>query len=79
MNQQLLFNDLAKLLKMSNDEINLELNLKTHSYWDSLSIISLIGAIDDYYHVSITGEELMQAVVVADICNMISAKINLRV
>lgn len=75
MDQQLLFSDLSQVLNMAPSEINLDTNLKEHSYWDSLAIISLIGAIDEYYKVNISGEELMQAVLIKDIFNMIDTKI----
>jgi acyl carrier protein len=75
MNEQLLFSDLSKLLEVPIDEITLETNLQKHSYWDSLTIISLIGDIDEHYKVSISGEELMQAVVVKDVYEMITSKI----
>jgi acyl carrier protein len=62
-------------LEVPIDEITLETNLQKHSYWDSLTIISLIGDIDEHYKVSISGEELMQAVVVKDVYEMITSKI----
>jgi acyl carrier protein len=37
----------------------------------------LIGAIDQYYGINISGEELMGVVFVRDICEMISTKMNL--
>ena len=67
MNEQLLINDLAILLDMSIDDVNMSLDLSAHSHWDSLSIISLIGAIDEHYGINISGEELMKVVVVGDI------------
>ena len=71
MNEQLLFKDLAKLLNMPVHDVNMGLNLSTHSHWDSLSIISLIGAIDEHYGISISGEELVKVVTVADIFTML--------
>lgn len=73
MNEQLLLNDLATLLNMKVSDINMDLNLSSHSYWDSLSVISLIGAIDEHYKISISGEELVRAVIVADIFAMLKA------
>ncbi len=74
-NQQLLLIDLAKLLNMPVTEINMNLALRTHPYWDSLSVISLIGAIDEYYKINISGEELMAARIVSDIFKMLETKL----
>lgn len=73
--ESLLITDLAKLLNMEADNITKCLNLKKHNYWDSLAIVSLIGSIDNYYNVSVTGDELTSIETVDDIFKLIEHKI----
>jgi acyl carrier protein len=75
MDKQLLFFDLSKLLEMPISELSEETNLQKNTYWDSLAMISLIGAIDEHYKVSISGEELTQAILVKDVYKIIETKI----
>lgn len=75
MNNQKLIDDLAELLNLKSEEINMDLNLNSNSYWDSLAVISLIGAIDTYYKVAVSGDELLKAVTIADIFKIINKKI----
>ncbi|MBP9742036.1 MAG: acyl carrier protein [Burkholderiales bacterium] len=77
--ESLLIVDLAKLLNMQDNEITRCLNLKKHNYWDSLAIVSLIGSIDNYYNIGITGEELTNVETVDDIFNLIEHKICKRI
>ena len=72
--QSLLFADIAELLNINIADVVADLNVTQNSYWDSLAIVSLIGCIDNYYSISVTGEELNKIVNIADILTLIEQK-----
>ena len=72
--ESLLIEDLAKLLNMNISDINKSLNLNTHNYWDSLAIVSIIGSIDNYYNVRVSGVDLAAVKTVNDIFTLIKNK-----
>ena len=75
MKEQLLLNDFSQLLNMPINMINKSIDLSKHAYWDSISVISIIGAIDSHYAVTVSGEELMKAIYVQDVFDMIDNKL----
>ena len=74
MNKTLLLDDLSKLFSIDVNKITDELILDPNGNWDSLNIISTVGAIDQYYNTNILGEELAACSQVGDIFRLIEAK-----
>ena len=58
MNKTLLLVDLADLLEVSITLLNDDYPLDPEGRWDSLAIVSVIGAIDQHYAVQVNGEAL---------------------
>jgi acyl carrier protein len=75
MKEQLLLDDFAQLLNIPEDSINKSVHLSKHPYWDSIAMLSIMGAIDSHYGIVISGVELMKAAYVQDIFNIINNKL----
>jgi acyl carrier protein len=71
MNQELLMQELAVILEVPRSKINNDTILEEQRLWDSLSMISLIGFIDDTYKVLIPGLEFMNFKTVKDVISFI--------
>ena len=65
-------NDLSRLLDVEAKEITPESQLQDFRYWDSLTLVSTIGLIDQHFKVSISGLELDQCKTIHDIFALIS-------
>lgn len=76
MNKDLLINDMAKLLEVDKQSLKESFLLAEEAYWDSLSVISLVAAIDQHYQVSVTGSELMNCKTIKDIFSLIELRLN---
>ncbi|CDG18380.1 hypothetical protein [Xenorhabdus doucetiae] len=71
MNKTLLLSDLAELLEVDITLLNDDYVLDSKGRWDSLAIVSVIGAIDQHYVVQVNGEDLGLCQRVGDIFNLV--------
>lgn len=67
MNQELLMQELSVILEVPRSEIDANTILEEQKLWDSLSMISLIGFIDDTYKVLISGLDFINFITVEDV------------
>jgi len=67
MNQELLMQELSVILEVPRSEIDSNTILEEQKLWDSLSMISLIGFIDDTYKVLISGLDFINFITVKDV------------
>lgn len=74
MNKSLLLNDLAELLMVDVNALDDEYALDGDGNWDSLCVVSTVGAIDQRYDVIVTGGDLMECRSIGDIFKFIEAK-----
>jgi acyl carrier protein len=75
MNTQLLIKDMAKLFELDKHMLKDSFLLVDEANWDSLSVVSLVAAIDQHYHVSVTGSELMNCITIKDIFSLIELRL----
>jgi acyl carrier protein len=64
--------DLATILEVGPEELHEGFSLHSGN-WNSLSIVSAIVLIDEYYNVSIEGEKLRQCATVGSLWALIQA------
>lgn len=57
----------SDLLEVDFETLSAKSKLKSFQYWDSLALVSTIGLIDEYFKVSITGDELYKCESLQDI------------
>ena len=69
-------NDIVALIEncMDIEEASLVMSdiLSNFEEWDSLTVLSIIAAVDEKYHKHITGEELKKVVTVSDLVELIN-------
>lgn len=74
-----IFNDLrsvlASLLKVSDSEISMESGIRVLKPWSSLNHIRVITAIEDYFKISFTNNEIVQLTTVVMLVNTIEEKL----
>lgn len=75
MNKLLLLNDLSKLLMLDISELHDGYELDLNNDWDSLCVVSTVGAIDVHYKVAVSGVEIMGCKQLGEIFNLIQEKI----
>jgi acyl carrier protein len=68
-----LYEGLAEILEIQEDEVSPELEL-TKGNWDSLAIVSTIALIDDVYDVMVSPEKLGECRSVGDIEKLVAAE-----
>lgn len=79
MNKTLLLADLAELLEVNIDELHDDYILDPEGSWDSLAIVSVIGAIDQHYAVQVNGETLGRCQRVSELFDLVLNQQNLDV
>lgn len=57
------------------DAFALETEFRGIKEWDSMVALMVIAMVDDEYGVKLTGEEIRNAVTVADICTVVENKL----
>ena len=57
-NSKVFLEKTAELMEVSMDELSFEQSLTSYACWDSLTIVSIIGLVDDLFQVEITGVEI---------------------
>ncbi|MGQ3892014.1 hypothetical protein [Legionella sp. CNM-4043-24] len=75
MNKLLLLNDLSKLLMLNTCDLHDGYDLDADGNWDSLCVVSTVGAISIHYQVAVTGVEIMGCKKLVDIFNLIQKKL----
>jgi acyl carrier protein len=55
-------NILAESLKISLDQASQNLTMQDVNYWDSLSHMNLIVAIEDQFQIQLTGDEIAEMI-----------------
>ena len=75
MNEELLLNDMAKLLEIDKRLLNNTFMLEKEANWDSLSVVSTVASIDQHYGVVVKGSELMSCRTLHDIFSLIETRI----
>lgn len=73
-NKSLLIEEVARLLQVTEMEIDLDMDLVRHGNFDSLVIVSLIASIDEYYGYLPKGHEIEQCKTLNNIFELISSK-----
>ena len=63
---------LAEILEV--DKIEMDNVLSEFEEWDSLTSLSIIATIDTDFNVNISAEELLSAITVRDLINLIEVK-----
>ncbi len=71
MNKQAFLHDLAALLEVDVTELTDQYHLANNSLWDSLSVVSTVASIDQYYHVAIKGIEIEPCKTLRDLFELI--------
>ncbi|OKO99472.1 MULTISPECIES: phosphopantetheine-binding protein [Xenorhabdus] len=71
MNKILLLADLSELLEVDITLLNDDYVLDPEGRWDSLAIVSVIGAINQHYSVLVNGEDLGRCQRVGEIFNLV--------
>ncbi|MCP9268400.1 phosphopantetheine-binding protein [Xenorhabdus sp. XENO-1] len=71
MNKTLLLVDLSELLGVDITLLNDDYVLDSEGRWDSLAIVSVIGAINQHYAVQVNGEALGRCHQVGEIFNLV--------
>ncbi len=74
MNKNYLLSDLAKLLEVDKNLLVDSICLDEELYWDSLSKVSTVAAINRHYNVSVNYLELLNCESIADIFILIENK-----
>ena len=74
MDNKLLLNDLADLLNEPVENLNNDYVLQGNSLWDSLTFVSTIALIDQYYNLSVKGSEIESCQTIGDLVNIITTK-----
>ncbi len=77
MNKLLLLNDISKLLMLDTCELHDGYDLDTDGDWDSLCVVSTVGAISAHYQVAVTGVEILGCKKLGEIFNLIQKKLKL--
>lgn len=76
MNKALLVGELAELLEESAETIKDGYLFESSDLWDSLTIVSIVAAVRQYYQVSVSGSVVEHCAKVSDLFQVISDKIN---
>ncbi|MEQ1974474.1 phosphopantetheine-binding protein [Xenorhabdus sp. SGI240] len=71
MNKTLLLADLSELLEVEITLLNDDYILNSEGRWDSLAIVSVIGAINQHYAVQVNGEALGRCQRVGELFNLV--------
>jgi acyl carrier protein len=72
MDKTLLLTDLSELLEVDITLLNDDYVLDSEGHWDSLAIVSIIGAINQHYAVQVNGETLGNCQRVGEIFDLVS-------
>lgn len=59
-------------MDLEEGSLNLEDDLTQYDEWDSLTVLSIISAVDEKYHKTLTGEDLKKVKTVSDIMKLIN-------
>ena len=71
MDQTALFKGLAEILEIDPGEISMETDLEACEMWDSISIISFIGFVNESSGIDLDTDELGEAQKVSDLMGLI--------
>lgn len=74
MNKTLLLQDLSRLLELDISLLHDDFRLIEAANWDSLSVVSTVAVIDQYYKIRIKGTELIGCNTIGDIFKIIQLK-----
>ena len=72
LNKELIIKDLAKLLEMDISQLSDDFRLDTSANWDSLTMLSLVGAVDLHYKKNIFVSEILKCQTVNDLHCLVS-------
>jgi acyl carrier protein len=76
MKEDVVLNELARMLEMDRSLFHMNFSLAEHVNLDSLTIISLIAVIDEQYGVLLKADEIEQCEKVVDIFKLINLQFN---
>ena len=63
--------NIAEILEVSESDIHLEKDFRSFASWDSLAQLSFLVLADDEYGISLTNEQLQDAVTFIDLMNLL--------
>ncbi len=69
--KELIVKDLAKLLDLDICELSADFPIRKSENWDSLTILSLVGAINFHYNIAISAEEIEKCHVMKDFLELL--------
>lgn len=75
MKNEIILNNLSKLLEIDRGDLNLNSPLSGYVNWDSLALVSMIATIDEHFNVLLKGYEIEQCKTANDIFLMVENKI----
>ena len=74
--KELILNDLAKLLEMDVNELSDDFFLNQSGNWDSLTILSLVGAFNLHYKKTVFAKDIGKCQTVKDLLNLAPEKVS---
>ncbi len=74
MNNRKMIEEIADLLEMEVEGIDIEAELENIKNWDSLTVISMIAIIDQYTGVILKFNELEQCKSISDILSVVDSR-----
>ena len=71
MNFEPFLQELAPLFSVDREHLTEDFRLDPETNWDSLTIISMMALMDDYFEIEITGEQLRGCSTIGDVLRLI--------
>lgn len=63
---------LEELLELDTGTLNEGMELRQAENWDSMAAISLIALVDEYFHKSLSAEQIKKFITIGDVLNFMS-------
>lgn len=76
MNNENFMIDFAKLIEIDFKDLKADLKLEAIEGWDSLAVVSTIALVDQYFGLSISGEDIFQCRTFSDVLDLINNEKN---
>lgn len=74
MDTQTFLEQMKEILDIEDRELSMEDEFKGFDEWSSLASLSLIAMVDEEYEVTLSGDDIRNAVTVQDLFNLIKSK-----
>lgn len=74
MDIQAFLEKMKEILDIEDRELSMEDEFKSLDEWSSLASLSLIAMVDEEYEVTLSGDDIRNAVTVQDLFNLIKSK-----